>query len=319
MKIKNIKNKREKLIIAILCLILFIMAVPIGVNFLETETGPEEAEIIEDTASEEDTFIPTFANLSDIQTLDDIRSYLFYVDNTAYVIEEDFPLDKLAAMDLSLNLRGSVPRVLITHTHSSEYFADSIEGNVEDSIVGIGRYLAEILVEHHGVSVVHDVGIYDIIDGEVTRVGNYEAMEAGIRQILERHPQIELIIDLHRDAAPQGVKYVTEIEGRPTAKIMFFNGITRRNVDGEPVQLYDLFNPYILENLALSLQLFLTSNEHYPGLARRNYIKAYRYSLHLRPRSILVEVGANTNTVEEARNAMYPLAHIIMEVVGVGE
>lgn len=312
------KDFKQKIIISILFKILILALFPIVVN--KTEILTEEVQVGQGSNEqhnnyEEDFFVARFDNLNYIQTLEDILTYIFYVDSTAYVKEEDFPLQDLANLDLSINLKGNVPRILITHTHSSEYFVDSDKGNIDHTIVGIGRYLANIFANTHGVSVVHDIGVYDVVNNEVTREGSYERTETGIRNILDRHPSIEVIIDLHRDAAPEGIHFVTEINGYPTAKLMFFNGITRRNIGGVAHDLYDLFNPYIKENIALSLQLFLTANEMYEGLARKNYIKAYRYSLHILPRSMLVEVGANTNTVQEAKNAMYPLANIIMEVL----
>ena len=59
--------------------------------------------------------------------------------------------------------------------------------------------------------------------------------------------------------------------------------------------------------------------EYYPGLTRRIYLKGYRYNMHLCPRSLLIELGAQTNTVEEIRNACAPIAHILdMELSGAG-
>lgn len=318
-KLYQIKNMKEKVVIAVLWKVLLVLSFPIVLNMLELSNDDpvdnNEQGTIEKKNIEEPTFVANFSNLSYIQNLNDIMAHIFYVDQTAYVTIDDFPIQYLAELDLAINLRGNLPRVLITHTHANEYFIDSEEGNVEHSIVGVGRYLANILSGVHGVSVVHDVGVYDMKDGEIHRTGSYELVEQGIRHILELHPTIDVIIDLHRDAAPEGVHLVTYLDDKPTAKIMFFNGITRRNIDGAPHELYHLFNPYLQENLALSLQMFLTANERYEGLARKNYIKAYRYSLHILPRSMLVEVGANTNTVQEAKNAMYPLANIIMEVL----
>lgn len=69
------------------------------------------------------------------------------------------------------------------------------------------------------------------------------------------------------------------------------------------------------DNLAFSFQLQLMANEYYPGLARRIYLKGYRYNMHLCPKSLLVEVGAQTNTKEEAYNAMEPLADILDKVL----
>ena len=74
-------------------------------------------------------------------------------------------------------------------------------------------------------------------------------------------------------------------------------------------------NPYIKENLAFSLQMMLESKKYYPDLARTIYLRGYRYNLHLRPKTLLVECGAQTNTVQEEMNAMEPLADILNKVL----
>ena len=49
-------------------------------------------------------------------------------------------------------------------------------------------------------------------------------------------------------------------------------------------------------------------------------MRGYRYNLHLRPKTLLVECGAQTNTVQEEMNAMEPLADILNKVLtGTGE
>lgn len=102
------------------------------------------------------------------------------------------------------------------------------------------------------------------------------------------------------------------IDGKPMAQIMFFNGLCRTAARG-PIN--SLPNEYLADNLAFSFQLQLMANEYYPGLARRIYLKGYRYNMHLCPKSLLVEVGAQTNTKEEAYNAMEPLADILDKVL----
>jgi stage II sporulation protein P len=179
----------------------------------------------------------------------------------------------------------------------------------------MGAMLAEILSKEYGIPVVHDRGIYDMANGALQREGSYERMARGVSQLLDKYPSVEVTIDLHRDGVPDNIRLVTEINGLPTARIMFFNGITRLNIGGSPVELPDLPNPYLYENLGLSLHMQLTANTLYPGFARKLYIKAYRYSLHFAPRSLLIELGANTNTVQEARNALRPLAEVLVEVL----
>jgi len=96
---------------------------------------------------------------------------------------------------------------------------------------------------------------------------------------------------------------------------MFFNGLSRRRVDGEAVEVYWLPNPYQRENLQFSFQAQLAANQLFPGLNRRIYLRAYRFSLHMHPRSIFVEVGNQYNTQQEAKNAMHPLARILADVL----
>ncbi|HHX11858.1 MAG TPA: stage II sporulation protein P, partial [Clostridiales bacterium] len=70
-------------------------------------------------------------------------------------------------------------------------------------------------------------------------------------------------------------------------------------------------NPYIQDNLAFGFQLQLESFNLYPGLFMKNYLKCYRYNLHFRPKSLLVELGTVKNSLESAQNAMDPFAHLV--------
>ena len=92
------------------------------------------------------------------------------------------------------------------------------------------------------------------------------------------------------------------------SKIMFFNGLSYSRVNGDIGYLY---NPYRDDNLAMSLQMQLIGKAYYPDFLRNIYVNAYRYCLHERGRSMLIEAGAQTNTVEEVKNAMEPLADIL--------
>ena len=77
-----------------------------------------------------------------------------------------------------------------------------------------------------------------------------------------------------------------------------------------------LYNPYLYENLALAFQMKLNAECYYPGFARHNYVNAYKYNLDLCKQSMLIEVGAQTNTYQEAKNAAEPLAWLINIVMG---
>ena len=260
-------------------------------------------------------FYPTLDNVSRVVTMEDKLKYLYSVEDTAYVLPEQLDIGGFLGLNLSSELTGSEPKILIFHTHSMESFIDSREGEADDTVVGLGSLLANILASYYHIPVVHDVGNYDTVNGKESRAKSYERMSRGVGGILMKYPSIEITIDLHRDGVPDNVHLVQDINGVPTARMMFVNGITCLNDKGGPKAMPDLPNPYLYENLSLSLQLQLAANELYPGIMRHIYIKPYRYSLYFMPKSMLVEVGANTNTVAEAKNAMWPLAQILTAVL----
>ncbi len=238
-------------------------------------------------------------------------SNLYITDSRTAMTSQMFDFEKLMAEDLHINNDGQ-PKVLIFHTHSSEMFADSLPGQ---GIVGIGGLLAEELTNTYGLITIHDLGRYDVVDGVTNINGAYERMEPSVRKILEKYPSIEVVIDLHRDGVREGVRLVTDIDGQSVAQIMFFNGLSLLNDKGVLKPITSLPNPNLQTNLALSLRLKTTADRLYPGLSRKIYLNAYRYSLHLLPKTMLVELGAQTNTEQEARNAVKPLARIIYNSV----
>lgn len=228
---------------------------------------------------------------------------LYRVHQSTTITREQLNAANLTAKDMRLTGTNEKPQILIYHTHGSEYFADTIEGDASTTIAGIGEYLAQILREDYGFNVIHDGTVYPYNSA-------YSDAYTRVTQILQENPSIEVVIDLHRDAA-FGRRLVTEIDGKPTATVMLFNGVSQTK-DG-PIAGRE--NPYLLDNLAFSLQLKLKAEEFYPGFTRPNYIKAYRYNMHLLPRTLLIEAGAETNTVEEMKNAMKPLADLLFKVL----
>lgn len=220
--------------------------------------------------------------------------------------------------DLSLKAEESSgdaagPQILIYHTHSQEEYADYHQGNSEATIVTVGEYLAELL-EKKGYRVIHDTSVYDLKDGTLDRSKAYNYALEGVTGILQKYPSIQVVLDLHRDGVAETTRLISEVNGKQTASIMFFNG-TSETPDG-PIEY--LPNPYRTENLAFSFQMKLCAEALYPGLTRNIYLKGLRYNQHLRPRSALIEVGAQTNTCEEALNAMEPLSELLDLVLGEG-
>ncbi|MDO5338354.1 MAG: stage II sporulation protein P [Eubacteriales bacterium] len=215
-------------------------------------------------------------------------------------------------MDLSVPVNASAPQILIYHSHSQEGFVDSDLSNPDDRVVGVGSYLTYLLEEKYGYQVIHVTEEFDVIDGQVDRAAAYDMSQAYVEQVLAENPSIEVVIDLHRDGVPEDRHLVTEINGKPTAKIMNFNGLSYTTANG-PVDY--LPNPYIEDNLAFSFQLIYQAAQYYPDLYRGIYLAGLRYNLQLRPRALLLEAGAQTNTVQEVKNAMEPFADILNRVL----
>ena len=243
-----------------------------------------------------------------LQDFDYLRQTFYQIDNTTTIDAKTLNADKFLGKDMTLKQGIEGPQILIYHTHSQEAYADSAEGDPYTSVVALGDYLGRILSEEYGIEVLHHMGEYDVMD----RDSAYSTALPYLEAVLEEYPSIEVIIDLHRDGVPDTTHLVTEVNGKPTAQIMFFNGLSKTTAQGN---LEYLANPYIEENLAFSFQMQLAAAEYYPGFARRIYLKGYRYNMHLLPKSLLIEVGAQTNTYEEAKNAMEPLADILVKVL----
>ena len=247
-----------------------------------------------------------FSQLEDFNFL--INEY-FTVDGGTTAIPELINAKSFLEEDLSIVKNPEVPQILIYHTHSQEAFVDSVEGDAGTTIVGMGDVLADSL-EKRGYQVIHDTGVYDLVDGVLDRSAAYDYARTAIEALLEKYPTIQVVIDLHRDGV-DGKKFVTEIDGKPCSMVMFFNGISR-NQQGE---LSYLPNPYVKQNLAFSFQMEFAARQRYPGFTRNIYLKAERFNLHLRPRSLLIEAGTQLNTVAEEQNAMEVLADLLDEVL----
>lgn len=228
----------------------------------------------------------------------------FYSVHTSTTAGRDLmDAKELLGKDMSMKGDNLKPQILIYHTHSQEAFADSGPGQ---TVVGVGDYLTKLL-EDKGYNVYHDKSVYDLKNGQLDRSKAYNYALDGIANILQQNPSIEVVLDIHRDGVGENLHLVTQVDGKDTAQIMFFNGLSQ-TPEG-PIEY--LQNPYREDNLAFSLQMQLDAAAYYPGYTRKIYLKGLRYNEHLRPKSSLIEVGAQTNTYQEALNAMEPLSELL--------
>lgn len=278
------------------------------------ETQPPEVQPQEQPAVETGTGLPgaqtkqvTYAR-EKLNDFDYLMQNFYQADSTTTIDGSQLNADALFGKDLRLSHDASTPQILIYHTHSQEGYADSVPGDPSHTVVGVGDYLTKLLTEQYGLNVIHHKGEYDVGD----RDHAYSKAGPALEQILAENPSIEVVIDLHRDGVAETTRLVTNIGGMQMAQVMFFNGLSRTTKTGN---IDYLANPYIADNLAMSFQMQLKAAEYYPGFTRRIYLKGYRYNMHYCPKTLLVEVGAQTNTVQEAMNAMVPLADVLNKVL----
>ena len=235
---------------------------------------------------------------------------IYQIDSTTMATENE--LNGKVLLNTNLKLRKSdEPQILIYHTHGSEAYRGSRKGRKSDTVIGVGDVLTRRL-EQKNIKVVHDRNIYDVKNGKEERSKAYNYAAIAIERNLKKYPSIQVVIDLHRDGVNESTKLVTRQNGKRMAQIMFFNGMSRTATNGN---IKYLKNPNKQTNLAFSLQLQAQAALKYPGFTRKIYIKGYRYNLHYRGRSLLVEVGAQNNTLSEAKASMSLLAELLNNVL----
>lgn len=246
----------------------------------------------------------------DYQAFETLCEGFYTVDVGTYITAAELDVKKLASADMKMTKKGTGPQILIYHTHSQEGYADSIDGDPKTTVVGVGEQLAEILRKEYGYQVLHHTQRYD-----ENRAYAYSYALPELERVLAENPTIEIVIDLHRDSVAADTKLVTTIEGRRIARFMFFNGLSRTRSIGK---IGYLPNENLAGNLAFSFQMQKACEEYYPGITRKIYLKSYRYNMHLKPKTLLVELGAQNNTLQEAMNACGPLARALNLVLSGG-
>ena len=186
----------------------------------------------------------------------------------------------------------------IYHTHNAESYAGNggkdrgIKGENGD-IVEIGEHLAKVL-NQKGVRSIHSAEIHDEV-----YIESYDHSYRTAKKMLEENPTIRLLIDIHRDGIPPEIgKSTVKINGVDVAKIMVVIGQK---------------NPNWRKNTQIAEEIIRMANQVYPGLFFPNirYASEARYNQHLTDGALLLEIGSQLNTKEEAQAAMEPLADVL--------
>lgn len=209
------------------------------------------------------------------------------------------------------------PRVLLYHTHTWEAYemtADTSYTPTETwrtkddryNMVRVGERLAAEL-EMRGFVVVHDA-----TDFEPPNLSSAYSRSLGMLDArLDAGESYDYILDVHRDAysGPYNGGNSIEIEGRQTAHVMLLvgkgTGATGAGFDERPDWP---------KNLELAQQITARLNELSAGVAREVKIKTGRFNQHVSTGALLIEVGNNKNTLDEALNACPLIAQALFDV-----
>ena len=235
---------------------------------------------------------------------------VYFKNETDYAID----MTSLLQKDSPVALGEQGVQVLIMHTHGTEAYTQSPghayvasgEYRTTDSsanMLRVGQEICDILNDR-GVSAVHSRTLNDY----PAYNGSYNRALKDIQAHIQQYPTIQLVIDVHRDAIATGNTYyktAAEVDGQQTAQLMFVTGTDAGGLTHDHWQ----------DNLAFQAQLHDRLNSAYPGIMRPMSIRASRFNQHIRKGSMLVEVGACGNTLEEALAAAQIFANTLADTL----
>jgi len=226
--------------------------------------------------------------------------------NTARCIyqgQENMPVLDTAWVDQSLLEGAAVPvigkkskgTIAVYHTHSDESYVpsdgkESINGN--GGIYDVGEVFVKQL-KAQGFNVIYNKNNHNPHD-----INAYNRSRKTASTLLKQTPTA--IIDVHRDAVPPG-EYQAQVKGQNVTKIKLVVGRT---------------NPNSQTNLQFAKKLKATMDKVTPGLSEGIYMGKGDYNQDLSPRAMLIEVGAHTNSKEEAEKGVKLFAQVLPAALG---
>lgn len=249
------------------------------------------------TASPEATVQPFISDTTENKIEEvNISKGLSVNNKTSYEIDTN----ALSAQTLHLSPENDGPQVLIVHTHTTEsytsagnqtYAASDSDRSTDSSrnIVAVGDAICDTL-NQNGIHTIHDTTVHDYPSYN----GAYNRCLTTIKNNLNQYPSIRVILDVHRDGMVRAdgtkLKVVTELNQVKTAQVMLVVGTNASGL------LHDNWQ----QNLSFACKIQKEANQLFPTLMRPIDLREERFNQHLTTGSLILEVGSNGNTLEEA-------------------
>lgn len=201
---------------------------------------------------------------------------------------------------LKQNLNVAKPDVFIYHTHTSESYSPGPSDNEDQTknVCSVGDALADELEKNYGISVAHDKTVHDVVYNN-----SYARSSETVDKYMKKYGDFKVVIDLHRDSIENKKTETIKLNGVNTAKFMF---------------VMSKGNPHSSKNWAVANKMVDISNKLFPGLCKGiyPYNNGIRYFNQGKSNNaVLIEVGSDVNTTEEAKNTSKYIARIIAEYI----
>lgn len=225
----------------------------------------------------------------------------FFVKNTT---DQNINIGSELSQKPDIHIKNTAePQVLIFHTHTSESYMNKDQNffyenfyprslDNEKNVTQVGKIITEKLIKN-GINTIHDMTYHD----NPTYNGSYSRAAKTIKNNLEKYPSLQVIIDIHRDSLGSKesgkIKPTFKYSGKKAAQMMIVSGCDPDNSLGFPDWE---------KNLRLALRLQKYCETMFPGITRPLNFAKVKYNQHLTPGSLLIEVGSDVNTLEEAIN-----------------
>lgn len=224
---------------------------------------------------------------------------------------------ELLSQKLSFTVNKEEPSVLIFHTHTTEsyqyidrdFFSASYttrSTSADRNMVRIGSAVKS-RIEKAGFKVIHDTTVHD-----TKYTGAYGRSRKTVEAYLQKYPSIQIVLDVHRDGIADydgsKIKPTAVIEGKKTAQVMIISGCQE---EGNGITGYEDWK----ENLSFALKLQKEMEEAFPALTRPLYFCARKYNMDMTKASLLLEVGSDSNTIEEAYYSALCIGEAVSEIL----
>ncbi|MBQ8859716.1 MAG: stage II sporulation protein P [Ruminococcus sp.] len=258
----------------------------------KTTTKTEKA--VDTTVPKDEATYPiTEVDLSSSKLYDNVSLR----NTTSYTVDVKERLSRTLPFEISDTRQA---QVLIVHTHTCESYMDSDSGfyyesfyprttDNEKNVYAVGEAIAKSLKEEN-IGVVHAKTQHDYpsYDGAYSR--SYDT----IMSYLEKYEGIKVVLDIHRDSMTTDsnarLKPTFYYNGKKGAQIMIMAGHDSS---------YTNF-PTWEDNLTFALKLQNTCESMYQGMTRPLSFGDFTYNMNANSGSLLIEVGTDANTLDEA-------------------